>query len=35
MRKKEHKIKISPGDPNSNSFFKRNGPNIIANLKVH
>ena len=33
MRKKENKIKISPGDPNSSSFFKRNVPSVIANLK--
>ena len=33
MRKKENKIKTSLADPNSNSFFKRNLPNIIANLK--
>ena len=33
MRKKEYKIKISPADPNSSSFFKRNVPSIIANLK--
>ena len=33
MRKKENKIKISPADPNSSSFFKRNLPSIIANLK--
>ena len=31
--KKRRKIKISPADPNSSSFFKRNVPNIIANLK--
>ena len=33
MRKKENKIKISPANPNSSSFFKRNVPSIIANLK--
>ena len=33
MRKKENKIKTSLTDPYSNSFFKRNVPNIIANLK--
>ena len=33
MRKKEKKIKISPADPNSCSFFKRNVPSITANLK--
>ena len=31
--KKKKKIKISPADPNSISFFKRNVTNIIANLK--
>ena len=30
---KENKIKISPADPNSSSFFKRNVPSIIAYLK--
>ena len=33
MRKKRNKIKISPADPNSSSFFKRHVPNIIASLK--
>ena len=33
MSKKENKIKISPTDPNSTLFFKRNVPSIIANLK--
>ena len=33
MRKKENKIKISSAGPNSSSFFIRNVPNIIANLK--
>ena len=33
MRKKENKIKISLADPNSSSFFKRNVPNVLANLK--
>ena len=33
MRKKENKIKISPADPNSSSFFKRNVPSITVNLK--
>ena len=28
MRTKENKIKISPADPNSSSFFKGNAPNI-------
>ena len=31
-KKKENIIKISPADPNSSSFFKRNVPSI-ANLK--
>ena len=33
MGKKENKIKRSPADPNSSSFFKRNVPSIIAYLK--
>ena len=33
MRKKENKIKISLADSNSSSFFKRNVPSIIENLK--
>ena len=33
MSKKENKIKISPADSNSSSFFKRNVRSIIANLK--
>ena len=33
MRKNENKTKISPGDPNSSSFFKRNVPSVIPNLK--
>ena len=32
-RKKENKIKIGPADSNSSSFFKRNVPSIIPNLK--
>ena len=31
--KKKKKIKISSADTNSSSYFKRNVPNIIANLK--
>ena len=33
MSKKENKIKISLADSNSSSFFKRNVPSTIANLK--